>query len=418
VKIAVIGTGIGGLAAAWHLGTRHRVTVYERLPSLGMAAHGLDLGEGVEARRIDVPLRVLYAAYYPKLTALYREAGIETEPVDYSASFGRLGGSTYFRYRNLRIGGLSLPWVPGAQLLGADARRIVADLVRFYRGAARDLETGRLEKETIGEYLERRDYSEAFRERFVLPTFAGSGTCSYASVRRYPADVVVGYLTRGVLLEGVHRTVRGADHVVERLAGRVARVRCGVAVEALCPGPDGVVVGTADGSREHYDHVVLATPAPQGLAMLTRPTPAEVEALGAFRYERSRVLVHDDPGLAPARRADWSPVNFLLDEAADRPMATIWLNAVLPLPEGTGPLFQTWNPLREPEPGRVRVEAEFERPMVDRESAPAIDRIEALHAEPGRRVWLCGSYAKPGVPLLESAAASARAVAGCIDPET
>ena len=411
MRIAVIGTGIGGLATSWWLGERHEVTVYERLPSLGMSAHGVELGEGAARMRVDVPLRVIYESYYPNLMALYEEAGIETTPVDYSGSFAEPGGPTYFRYRNRLVGKSSLPYLWGREALRPSTWRIVRDLGRFYALAPADLQEGRLEGLTIDEYLESGGYSKDFASRFVLPTFAAIGTCSYASVRAYPARVIVDYLTRGVLLEGVRRTVRGADHVVERLSSRVHASHCGVAIDRIERSADGVEVLASDGSRRRFDHVVVATQASQVLKFLADPSPEEAGLMQSFRYERSRVVVHRDPRLAPARRRDWAPVNFLVDENEDRPMATIWLNAVLPVPEDAGDVFQTWNPILDAAPETVLARAEFDRPVVDAGNDRALDALESLHAEPDRRVWFAGSYARRGVPLLESAAASARGIA-------
>ncbi len=411
MRIAIIGTGIGGLSAAWLLGAEHEVSLYERLPSLGMAAHGIELGDGPDRVRADVPLRVIYESYYPSLMALYRQAEIETTPVDYSGSFAELGGPTYFRYRNRLRGRSSLPYLWGREALRPTTWQIVRDLARFYLRAPRDLREGRLEGATIGDYLAREGYSRLFVERFVLPTFAAIGTCSYASVRDYPARVIVEYLTKGVLLEGVRRTVRGADHVVARLSSRIRESHCGVSIDRLERLGDEVEVLGSDGSRRRFDHVVVATQASQVLKFLVDPTPTEARVLESFRYERSRVVVHRDTDLAPARRKDWAPVNFFVSDLRDRPMATIWLNAVLPVPAGVGDVFQTWNPIVDPKPETVMANAEFDRPVVDAESDRVVGEMDRLHAEPGRRVWSCGSYARRGAPLLESAAASAMAVA-------
>jgi predicted NAD/FAD-binding protein len=229
-------------------------------------------------------------------------------------------------------------------------------------------------------------------------------------VRNYPADVIVGYLTSGVLLESVRRTVRGADFVVERLASRASEVRCGVAIEGVATVGGGVELTASDGSREFYDHAIVATQANDALEMLTSPAREEEEGLESFGYESSTVIVHGDPALAPRARRNWAPVNFLIEDGADRPMATIWLNPVVPDGHGCEPIFQTWNPLVAPEPARVRAEVSFQRPLVDERSTRGLDLIATLHAQPGRRLWFCGSYAQSGVPLLESAVSSALAV--------
>jgi predicted NAD/FAD-binding protein len=103
-------------------------------------------------------------------------------------------------------------------------------------------------------------------------------------------------------------------------------------------------------------------------------------------------------------------VNFLLANECSTPMATIWMNAIQTMP-GISPVFQTWNPVIEPDPSLVFGEAEFERPVVNQVSMKGLERLDLLHQQPDRRVWFCGSYATHGIPLLESATNSALLVA-------
>src|ERR1044071_3186442 len=110
MQVAVVGSGIGGLAAAWLLARAHEVTLFEHHARPGLAAHGVDVGNGL---RVDVPLRVFHPAYYPTLSALYAAVGVDTEPVDYSASFSDRERATYFRYRNVRVGERTLSLPPG-----------------------------------------------------------------------------------------------------------------------------------------------------------------------------------------------------------------------------------------------------------------------------------------------------------------
>jgi predicted NAD/FAD-binding protein len=128
--------------------------------------------------------------------------------------------------------------------------------------------------------------------------------------------------------------------------------------------------------------------------------------------------MHRDARLAPAQPSTWSPVNYMLSDQHDRPMVTIWVNALIPghaaSPE---PVFQTLNPQREPDKSLVMQRTTLERPIVDVHTATRLARLDALHAEPYRRVFFCGSYAANGIPLLESATASAKAVAGYVDAQ-
>lgn len=399
MRIAVIGSGIGGLAAAWLLGRVHEVTLFERLPRPGMAAHGVDLGQG---ERVDVPLRVFHPAYYPSLTALYAAVGVATEPVDYSASFSALGGETYFRYRNVRIFGRTLSVPRGGVGLAVAA-------ARFFLRAPPDLARRRLGGRTIGDYLAWRGL-EDFGARVLVPALSGIATCSYARARAYPAEVVVDYMTRGGHFWGARRALRGADDVVARLLRPATPVRLGSRIEALEVGTERVTIHEADGVSHDVDHVVLATPAPEARRYLTGAGGREDDVLRQFAYVPSRVVVHRDEALMPARRDDWSPVNFFVSPAHETPMATIWLNRVQPGLRDAAPVFQTWNPAREPAASTVLAAADFTRPVVDQGTRSAQEALQRLHDEPGRRVWLCGSYADPGLPLQESAVASAQRI--------
>lgn len=136
-------------------------------------------------------------------------------------------------------------------------------------------------------------------------------------------------------------------------------------------------------------------------------------------YERSEVVVHGDAGLIPNAETDRAPVNFLVDHKQSKPMASIWLNKIYPSLATGAPLFQTWNPLIEPKKETVLGRSHFERPTVNLESLAAIKSLNQLQIESDRQIWYCGSYAMPGVPLLESAVQSAMSISerlGCNVP--
>lgn len=416
MKIAVIGAGLGGLAAAWLLGRVHAVTLFERQARPGFTASSVAVpgrGAAGNAVRVDVPLRVFYPGYYPTLTRLYQALGVPSEPVSYATSFAGTDGRLYFRYRNLRWGDRSYSLLaPQDLLLGAAAWRIVGGLLRFHREAVAALARGDLVGLGIGDYVAARGYPKDFVDGFLLPAIGTVCTCTLAQARGFPAEVIVDYLARGVSRQSVHRALHGADDVQRRLLRGITDLRCNTNLTQIVRAPAaGVQLVMADGGTESFDQVVLATQANQARRLLADASEAEAAVLDGFHYTPVRVITHGDAALMPARRRDWSPVNLCSVTAGDGPEATIWVNAVQPVLQGAPDVFQTVNPLREPRAGTVLGEAQFERPVVNARSQQALVQLQGLHAEDGRRVWFCGAYAQAGIPLLESAVRSAHEVA-------
>ncbi|MBT9456815.1 MAG: FAD-dependent oxidoreductase [Burkholderiaceae bacterium] len=427
MEIAVIGGGIAGLVAAWQLSRRHAVTLFERHAVPGFVASSVALDAANPSLRIDVPLRVFYPGYYPTLTRLYAELGVATEPVDYATTFSDCEGRAYFRWRNARLGGWSLPYVLPQDVAGARGWRIVQGALRFHSRARAALAAGGLDGASIGEFVTAERITPEFVDGLLLPAIATIATCSTEDARAYPAAVVAGYAAAGVARQSVRRARDGADAVAAKLLAGITHVQCkagvvavrrrpGAAATTRHAGAGPVVVRHAAG-EEPFDHVVFATQANQALALLADAAPDETAALAAFRYRTLEVLMHRDTALMPQRRADWSPVNARVCAEHEQPESTIWINRVQPGLRDVEPLFQTVMPQRTPRDGSVLSQARFERPLVNASSAAALASLQQLHAQPQRRVWWCGSYAETGVPLLESAVRSALAVAARVEAQ-
>ncbi len=411
MKIAVIGSGIAGLSASWYLRQKHEVTLYERWPTLGMDAHTAEIDCDGEALFINVPMRVFFPEYYPTLTSLYQELGVKFEPVQYSGSFSHFGGKTFFRYKNYWLGPLTVPFLAGRSLRSPAAMKIGRELVQLISKANKADRKYSLDSICIEEYLAREGYSQLFADQFVYPTFAGICTCSYDSVKAYPASIILDYLRSGLTWSKVNRLTHGTGDAATRLADSASETFFNMQLQAITPTANGVEVTDGNGHTATYDHVVMATQANQALSLLPAATAAEKSALGSFEYERSHIVVHKDERLAPANPAEWAPVNFLLSEHHDKPMASIVMNRIHPQLKGKPSVFETWNPFVPATASDVLLEAEFERPVVTMNSLQGIKKLENLHQEPDRRIWFCGSYSRRGIPLLESATASANDVA-------
>jgi predicted NAD/FAD-binding protein len=407
-RIAIIGSGMAGLAASWFLGERHAVTLLERQPRLGIGAHSVQAPGGV----VDVPLRVIYPGYYPELFALLANTGVAVEPLDASLGFSDLdSGTSYFRYSNIHALGKSLPWVAPATWLRGASRHILFDLGRFLWEAPKALAAGVLHDRTIGDYLDLQKYSHDFTDRFLVPAFAGINTVSCQDVRNYPADVIAQYFNRDFIVSSVYRAVGGAAAIAQALSARVAQLRLGAQIRNVHRQTNRAVITMEDGSTETFDMVVFATQANQVMEMLDDASPDERAVVQAVRYGSVRVVMHHDASLMPSKRADWGPVNYVMSPNHDRPMVSIWVNRLLPAYKDARPLFQTISPMREPAAELVLQDCHLQRPIVDLATQANLQQLEALHAQPGRRVFFCGSYAAQGIPLLESAVASAKRLA-------
>ncbi|MEM1144015.1 MAG: hypothetical protein AAGI88_15660 [Pseudomonadota bacterium] len=195
------------------------------------------------------------------------------------------------------------------------------------------------------------------------------------------------------------------------MASAAANVRCNVELKNVAHRGRSVQVSDGTGNHVQFDHVVIATQADQALRLLPESMPAEREALARFRYQNSRLVVHEDLRLAPVQRSDWAPVNFVLSRDHEMPMASIWMNSIYPDLKHRRPVFETWNPFDDVAIENPIIDVTVDRPVVTRDSIDAVHALHQMQQAQDRKIWFCGSYAERGIPLLESAVASAKVVA-------
>ncbi|WP_420464459.1 NAD(P)-binding protein [Panacagrimonas sp.] len=415
-RLAVIGSGLGGLAAAWLLRQQFDVTVFEQHARPGMGVFTVDYTSRGATTRIDIPTRVFCEGYYPHLFALLKTVGVHMHATDHSAAYGDARGEVFFHYGNLRVFGRSVSYPKGASTFSADARCIGLDSGRFFAQARKDLAAHpeHLAQQTLDHYLDdhlaAKTYGAAFVQQVLLPALSVICTCDYDSVLAYPADLILGYLCSGVMQQGVVRAEKGVDDIVPRLLADVQQV-CGQAVARVEESVRGMTVTTADGVGRHFESVVVAAQAHQAAAMLHGFDHYKT-LLEQVPFEASSMLVHTDHALLPRTRVPLSPVTYHLPDEATRPEVTVDLTKAFPTYRKQDSVFQTWNPIRQPRAECVIAEAHFTRPLVTMQSRQAMAALRKLQQEEAQpTLWFCGAYVSDRVPLLEAAAASAVDVA-------
>lgn len=413
LKIAVVGSGISALSCAWLLSRRHDVVVYEREDRLGGHSHTVEVGgDGDAPVSVDMGFIVFNDATYPNLVALFDHLGIASRATEMSFAVSLDQGR--FEYAAPAL---------FAQRRNAFRPRfwtMLREVLRFYRDAPVQLAALNGSGLTLGDYLKREGFSEAFRDDHLLPMAAAIWSSPAHTLMDYPAESFLRFCHNHGLLKlvgrPVWRTVLGGSRVyVSALArGLGDGVRLGRQASHIGRIDQGVEVRDVHGGVARYDHVVIGTHADQALALLDEPTADERALLGAFRYSRNLTVLHSDKSLMPRRRRAWAAWNYI---GADGGLCvTYWMNRLQGLPGRD--LFVTLNPPRPPRPETLLRTEIFEHPIFDPAAVQAQKSLWSLQGHGG--VWFCGAHFGAGFHEdgLQSGLAVAEQLGGVRRPWT
>lgn len=410
--IAVVGSGISGLSAAWLLSERHDVSLFEAGSRLGGHSNTVD-ASGIQ---VDTGFIVYNEVTYPNLTALFAHIGVRSKPSEMSFAVSLDGGR--LEYSGTGLGGLlAQPGNVGRPRFW----RMLRELLRFYREAPYDI--SRIGECSLAEYLDAKGYGAAFREDHLYPMAAAIWSTPAAEVGNYPAAAFIRFCKNHGLLKlagrPMWRTVDGGSRkYVERLAELfTGRIFLGRGIRSIARRSGGAWLTDAEGVEQRFDQVVVATHANQALRLLTDASHEEEQLLGSFGYSRNEAVLHSDPRLMPRRKRAWSSWNYLAETQGEtrKLSVTYWMNRLQSLPDRQ-PLFVTLNPAVEPEARTVRHREIYEHPAFD---AAAMRAQRALWSLQGvRNTWFCGAYFGAGFHEdgLQSGLAVAEALGGVRRP--
>ncbi len=390
LNIAVIGSGISGLSAAWLLSQRHDITVFEAADRIGGHCNTVEFEQRGIATTVDTGFIVYNEITYPNLTALLRALDVPTAASNMSFAVSLNDGA--FEYS----GGTGLGlFAQKSNFVSPRFWSMIRDLLRFYRCAPRDL--AMMGGSSLDDYLTGNGYGRAFRDDHLYPMAAAIWSTPAMQVGAYPAAAFVKFCHNHGLLE-LHnrpawRTVKGGsrEYVTRLIRPFADRILLLTAVEAIHRLPGSVEIRDARGEMHVFDHVVIATHADQALRMLADATCDERRILGVFRYSQNEAVLHGDASLMPKRRAAWSSWNYVSDtqEGPTRPSITYWMNRLQPL-GAAPPTFVTLNPRREPRDGTVIRRETYHHPVFDLDTDRAQHEVWSLQGR--RNTWFCGAH--------------------------
>jgi predicted NAD/FAD-binding protein len=398
MRVAVIGTGIAGSAAAWALSKRYPVTVYDRELRPGGHSHTVTIDYDGEPLSVDIGFIVYNELNYPDLTALFAHLGVET--LESCMSFAVTADAGRFEWKgcggNWRetAGGL---FAQPRNLLSPSYLRMLRDILTFNAKSVEDFSAGRLKGLTLAAYFAWRRFAPRLLTDYLAPMGAAIWSAPSDQIMQFPAENFVAFFSNHRLLQydrPVWRTVKGGSRrYVEKLMSGLDQLRLGCAVTSIERSNHGVVVHDSHGRTETYDHVVIASHSDQALAMLSDASAGERAILGNLNYAPNVVYLHRDIRLMPKRRRAWASWNFLRwkrEETALNDVAvTYWMNPLQGIDDDK-PLFVSLNPPFEPDPALTFGRYMCDHPQYNAAAFAAQKRLGEIQGQ--RHTWFCGAW--------------------------
>jgi predicted NAD/FAD-binding protein len=389
MRIAVVGGGISGNGAAWLLSRQHEVVLFEREARHGGHTHTHRVELQGREYAVDTGFIVYNPLNYPLFARLLAELGVESQEttMGFSVQDARNG----LEYNATSLDGL---FCQRRNLVSPRFLRMVREILRFYREAPALLAQAG-PGPTLEEYLCEQHYSRLFTEDHLLPMACALWSSPTSAILRFPAKQLVRFMANHQMLDPgtrpAWRVLRGgsARYLQAMQRGWRAQLRLGVAVRSLRREPDAVIVDSAVG-EERFDHVVLACHSDEALALLSDPSAAEREVLGALRYQRNETVLHTDARLLPSRRKAWAAWNAYIP-AGPRSQCTVsYCMNLLQSIDAPEALVVTLNRTQDIDPARILARMDYAHPLQDHASVAAQARRSEISGV--ARTWYAGAY--------------------------
>lgn len=396
MKIAVIGSGISGLACAHYLSNDHEVWVYEAAGKIGGHTATVDVKLGTRHYAVDTGFIVFNDWTYPNFISLMNELGVSSRPTEMGFSVrdpesgleysGSNLDTLFAQRRNL----VSLPFIG-----------MVRDILRFNRESVVDLDSGRIaENETLGTYLIRRGYNEKFKRHYLAAMGSAIWSADCDTILDFPVIFFLRFFRNHGLLSVADRPQwrvieGGSREYLQPLCARFSeRISVGNPVKGVARSVEkGVTLKMVDGQQLSFDQVVFATHSDQALALLEEPSALETDILGAIPYQSNDVVLHTDIRMLPRTTKTWSSWNYTLGERRHRAIVTYNMNILqgIKAPET---FCVTLNNTAAINPHKIIGRFTYDHPVFSLEGCAAQQRWE--HINGVANTWYCGAYWQNG----------------------
>ena len=389
MKIAIIGSGIAGLGAAWLLSREHDVVIYEKDDRLGGHTHTHRVQQAGREYAIDSGFIVHNPGNYPLLTRLLDELSVESQSTTMGFSVQNERSGLEYNASNLNA-----MFCQRSNLLSPKFLRMVREILRFYRECgALLLETG--DGPTLGAYLRDNDYSPMFIEDHLIPMASALWSSPSATILEFPAKYLARFMANHHMLQVDQRpewrVVRGgsSSYIAAMEQRWKLTTRLSSPVRAIRRDAESVVVQTPAG-EDRFDHVVLACHGDQALALLTDACAAEREILGAMRYQENETVLHTDARLLPKRRKAWAAWNAFVPATPGANCTVSYCMNILQSLTSPEPFVVTLNRSADIDASKILARMCYQHPVYTHASVAAQARRNEINGV--NRTWYAGAY--------------------------
>jgi predicted NAD/FAD-binding protein len=402
MKLAIVGSGISGLAVAHTLKGQADITVFEAGDYFGGHTHTVDVTlptpQGLVTHGVDTGFLVFNERTYPNLIQLFADLQVGTTASDMSFSVKVPGAS----------GGQALEW-SGTDLSTVFAQRrnlvnprfwrMLADVLRFNALCTRIAKEQREAalQQPLGDFLRTHKFSDEFRDWYFLPMMGCIWSCPTDQMLQFPVATMIRFCHNHGLIQVMNRpqwfsVLGGARHYVDKILANVPDKRLNTPVRLIERDAEGVRIIT-DAHAERFDQVVVATHTDQALAMLREPSANESQVLGAIRYQANRAVLHTDASVLPANPKTWAAWNYERAASNDRESSRVCLHYLLnrlqriPFEQ---PVVVSLNPVQDIDPATIVGSYDYAHPVFDLPAIEAQQRLPLLQGQ--QRTWFAGAW--------------------------
>jgi predicted NAD/FAD-binding protein len=410
--VAIIGSGISGLAAAHRLAGAADITLFEAGDYFGGHTHTVDVTlpskddpSSWVTHGVDTGFLVFNERTYPQLIKLFAELGVVTAKSEMSFSVKVPPSNTARQHGALEWSGSSLNSVfaQRGNLLNWRFLRMLRDILRFNQRCTALAESGAeaAMQQPLADFLTQEKFSDEFRNWYFLPMMGCIWSCPTDQMLQFPVATMIRFCHNHGLLQVADRpqwwtVAGGARHYVDKIVANIADKRLSTRVHAIKRDADGVRIFSGKlGSHqvETFDKVILATHSDQALALLAEPTAAEQAVLGAVRYQSNRAVLHTDTAVLPKRPLAWAAWNYERAAETQRESSQVCLHYLLnllqPLPFEQ-PVIVSLNPVTSIHEDAILGSFDYAHPVFDLAAIRAQKELPALQGQ--QNTYFCGAW--------------------------